>query len=201
VITRRDLIIGGFSLLSAQQAEAHDQPLVGSLFIGRPGLSYVWKHIVADMQTLGYVNGATVRYAPRFTQDPAQLPLLASEIAALSPSAVYANGDEPARVAGAQWAKVPIVAMTDDHIGAGLTDSLSHPSRNVTGVSRLESELDTKRLGLLHELVPAANLILVLRDPQTSWPTRTVALEEGAAHLGISSSSTTFAAATTLTLP
>src|SRR5262249_22575065 len=55
--------------------------------------------------------------------------------------------------------KFTIVAMTDDHVGAGLTDSLSHPSRTVTGLSRLESELDTKRLGLLHELVPAANLI------------------------------------------
>src|SRR5262249_22575064 len=99
--------IGDFSLLSAQQAaEADDQPLVGSLFIGRPGFSYVWKHIVADMQTLGYVDGATVRYVPRFTPDPAQLPLLASEIAALCPRAVYANGDEPARVAAAQWPKV-----------------------------------------------------------------------------------------------
>jgi putative ABC transport system substrate-binding protein len=81
--------------------------------------------------------------------------------------------------------KVPIVAMTDDHVGAGLTDSLSHPSRNVTGVSRLESELDTKRLGLLHELVPAVTLVLVLRDPQTTWPSRAASLEEAAAHSGI----------------
>ena len=186
MITRRELIAGAFGLLSAQEAaEADDLPIVGWLFISRPGLSYTWKRIVADLQTLGYVDGATVRYVPRFTLDPAQLPLLASEIAALSPRAVYANGDEAARVAAAQWPKVPIVAMTDDHVGAGLTDSLSHPSRNVTGVSRLESELDTKRLELLHELVPAANLILVLRDPQTSWPTRAAALEEGAARVGV----------------
>src|SRR5262249_12418447 len=72
--------------------------------------------------------------------------------------------------------------MTDDHVGAGLTDSLSHPSRNV---SRLEAELDTKRLGLLHELVPAATQVVALRDPQTTWPSRTVALEEAAARSGI----------------
>ena len=186
MITRRGLIAGAFSLLSAQQAaEADDLPIVGWLFNGRPGLSYTWKRIVADLQMLGYVDGVTVRYVPRFAPDPAQLPLLASEIAALSPRAVYANGDEAARVAAAQWPKVPIVAMTDDHVGAGLTDSLSHPSRNVTGVSRLETELDTKRLELLHELVPIANSILVLRDPQTSWPTRAAALEEGAARLGV----------------
>jgi putative tryptophan/tyrosine transport system substrate-binding protein len=75
--------------------------------------------------------------------------------------------------------------MTDDHVGAGLTDSLAYPSRNITGVSRLEAELDTKRLELLHELVPAANLILVLRDPRTAWPSRAATLEEAAARSGI----------------
>jgi len=85
VITRRSVIVGSLSLFSAQRpAQAEDQPIVGSLFISRPGRSYVWERIVAHMQKLGYVDGATIRYVPRFTQDPAQLPSLASEIAALS---------------------------------------------------------------------------------------------------------------------
>jgi ABC-type uncharacterized transport system substrate-binding protein len=145
----------------------------------------VWRRMVADMQALGYVDGVTIHYAARFTPDPAQLPWLAAELATLSPRAVYANGDEPARVTAAQWSKIPIVALTDDHVDVGLTDSLSYPSRNITGVSRLESELDTKSLGLLHELVPAATLELVLRDPQTAWPMRAAAFEEAAGRLGI----------------
>jgi len=186
MITRRALIAGGLGLLSARAAtQPADLPLVGALFISSPELSYVWKHLVADMRTLGYTEGATVRYAARFTQDPRRLPALATEIAALSPHLVYANGDEPARVAAAQWPTVPIVAFTDDHVGAGLTNSLAHPSRNITGVSRLEAELDTKRLELLHELAPSAHRLLVLRDPETTWPSRAAALEEAAARSGV----------------
>jgi hypothetical protein len=65
---------------------------------------------------LGYIDGETVRYAASFTQGPTRLPVLATEIAALSPRLVYANGDEPARMAAAQWPTVPIAAMTDDHV-------------------------------------------------------------------------------------
>ena len=97
---------------------------------------------------------------------------------------VYANGDEPARVAARQWTTTPIVAMTDDHIGAGLTDSYAHPSRNVTGISRLEVELDTKRLEVLHELVPSARVMLVLRDPQNAWPERDAELDRAASRVG-----------------
>ncbi len=186
MITRRRLIATTLSLLTARAAaQTADLPVVGALLITDPVLSYTWKRLVADMLALGYVDGTNVRYAARFTQDPVQLPALAAEIALLSPRVVYANGDEVARVAAFQWSTIPIVAMTDDHIGAGLTDSYARPSRNVTGVSRLEAELDTKRLELLHELVPSAQLILVLRDPQTVWSSRSEALEQAAARLRI----------------
>jgi putative ABC transport system substrate-binding protein len=186
MITRRGLIAVGLGVLAARAAaQTPNLPLVGVLLITDPVLSYTWKRLVEDMLALGYVDGTNVRYAARFTQDPAQLPALAAEIASLSPRVVYANGDEAARVAASQWSTIPIVAMTDDHIGAGLTDSYARPSRNVTGVSRLEAELDTKRLELLHELVPSAQLILVLRDPQTVWSSRTEALEQAAARSGV----------------
>ena len=42
--------------------------------------------------------------------------------------------------------------------------SLNHPGDNVSGVTQLSSELISKRLGLLHELVPAAKLVGLLVD-------------------------------------
>jgi ABC-type uncharacterized transport system substrate-binding protein len=183
MMTRRSAIAGGVAMLAAR-AQANNPPVLGALFLSDIERSYNWKRLQEDMRSLGYIDGAGIRYEARFTYRAAELPNLATQIAGLSPDLVYANGDEPARVAAAQWSTMPIVALTDDHIGAGLTDSYAHPSRNITG-SRLEAELDTKRLELLHELVPSARVILVLRDPQTSWPERSAVLDRAAARSGI----------------
>jgi putative ABC transport system substrate-binding protein len=185
-MTRRGMIAASLGLLAARaSAQSNNPPLVGALFLSDLERSYNWKRLKIDMQALGYIDGANIRYAGRSSYDAAELSNLAADIAELSPAVVYANGDEPARAAARQWTTTPIIAMTDDHIGAGLTDSYAHPSRNITGISRLEADLDTKRLEILHELVPSARVILVLRDPQTTWPTRGAELSRAPDHMGI----------------
>jgi ABC-type uncharacterized transport system substrate-binding protein len=186
-IRRRELIASTLTLLSGRsQGQSVNPPLVGSLLIAAaPESSYTWRQLVEDLRALGYAEGYTVHYAARSTEDPARLPAIATELVRLSPRLVYANGDEAARAVAAASKLIPIVAMTDDHIGAGLTDSFARPSRNVTGISRLEADLDTKRLELLHQLVPAANVILVLRDPGTSWTSRSSKLDESAERMHV----------------
>ena len=73
--------------------------------------------------------------------------------------------------------------MTDDMIGSGLAASLARPGGNTTGVSILASELDVKRLEILHEFVPQARRIAVLADPSTI-STRTQ-LTSAARDLGV----------------
>jgi len=73
--------------------------------------------------------------------------------------------------------------MTDDMIGSGLAASMARPGGNTTGVSILASELDVKRLEILHEFVPQARRIAVLADP-TTISTR-AKLESGARGLGV----------------
>src|SRR5262249_39223488 len=59
----------------------------------------------------------------------------------------------------------PIVFETaGDPIRLGLVKSLNHPGDNLTGVTQLSSELISKRLRLLHELVPTAKLVGLLVD-------------------------------------
>jgi putative tryptophan/tyrosine transport system substrate-binding protein len=60
---------------------------------------------------------------------------------------------------------IPIVAMADDLVGAGLVQSMPRPGGHTTGVSILATELDAKRLELLHEVATTAQRIGVLHDP------------------------------------
>src|SRR6266699_1826760 len=183
---RRELLAGALAFVArASTTKAADPPLVAVLLVNtEPRASGVFRRLVDDLQAIGYTEGSTVRYAARASENPAGLAGFAAELIKLGPRVIYANGDQAARVVAAASASIPIVAMTDDHIASGLTDNFAHPSRNVTGVSRLEADLDTKRLELLHELVPAAG-ILALRDPQTAWPSRTTQLEQSALRLSV----------------
>jgi ABC-type uncharacterized transport system substrate-binding protein len=69
--------------------------------------------------------------------------------------AVIAANIPAALVAKASTTKIPIVFVnTGDPVMAGLVTSFNQPGGNVTGVSLLEPELDTKRLELLNQLIP-----------------------------------------------
>jgi putative ABC transport system substrate-binding protein len=55
-----------------------------------------------------------------------------------------------------------------DPVKAGLVASLAHPATNFTGVSMLSIEVESKRLQLAHEILPNADQIAVLVNPNTA---------------------------------
>jgi len=80
---------------------------------------------------------------------------------------IVAAGAEPSALAAkAATLTIPIVFVGGDPIKAGLVASLNRPGGNATGVYNLTNDLEAKRLGLMHELLPGAALFGVLLDPK-----------------------------------
>ena len=120
------------------------------------------------MKAIGWEDGRNVRFLFVWMEARGErAPLLADELVAQNVDLIVTFGDPAIRAAQRATQAIPIVGMTDDMVGSGLAASLARPGGNTTGVSILASELDVKRLKVLHELVPQSRRIAVLVDPTT----------------------------------
>src|SRR5262249_26569799 len=80
--------------------------------------------------------------------------------------AVIAANTPAAPAAKAATSEIPIVFITGgDPVEIGLVSSFNRPGGNATGVTLISSALETKELGLLLELVPAATSLALLVNP------------------------------------
>ena len=140
------------------------------------------------MRRLGWAEGRNLVVESRLTgEDPEQRKTGAAELVATKPDVIVAFGTLDALPVHDLTRTIPIVVIAGvDLVDAGLAYSLAHPGGNVTGMTVLGGELDSKRLELLRELVPAATQISVLayaRNPRTI--ARITAMEALARPLGI----------------
>jgi putative ABC transport system substrate-binding protein len=78
---------------------------------------------------------------------------------------VAVGGDPSALTAKAATSNIPIVFNSTDPIKSRLVASLNRPGGNATGVYILTSDLEPKRLGLLHELFPGVALFGAMLNP------------------------------------
>jgi len=99
---------------------------------------------------------------------PERLPKLAHELVDLHVATII--GDlEAAKAAKAATTSIPIIFVTGtDPVESGLVSSINRPGGNVTGVSFYDIPIIGKRLDLLHQLVPKAEVIAVLQDSNFS---------------------------------
>ncbi len=114
----------------------------------------------------GYVEGKNVTMDYRWAKGQYdRLQVMAADLVHLKVAVIAAN-TPTAPVAKAATAEIPIVFVnTGDPVVAGLVASFNRPGGNVTGVSLLGPELETKRLELLDQLIPGTTPIGVLVNP------------------------------------
>src|SRR5689334_8757764 len=101
-----------------------------------------------ELTKLGWIEGKNIVIEYRFAeQNPDRLPELAADLVRLKVDLIVASGIGPTLAAKKATSTIPIVMPTaGDPVGAGLVASLARPGGNVTGLSALASELNTKRL-------------------------------------------------------
>jgi putative ABC transport system substrate-binding protein len=109
-----------------------------------------------EMSKLGWVEGKNISVDYRFADGKRErLPELAVDLVRLKVDLIVVTGVQPALAAKKATATIPIVfASAPDPVGLGLVASLARPGGNVTGLSSLNPELNTKRLEILKDAVP-----------------------------------------------
>ena len=139
-----------------------------------------------ELARLGFAEGRNLVFDGR-VGEPDALPGLMRELLAAKPDAVVGVGPVVAvsvAAAAAAERKVPIVTFGIDPVELGLAQSYARPGGNVTGVVILASELEGKRLSILHEAVPDRRRVAALLS-STGNPVSEPAFRKAAVGLGI----------------
>jgi putative tryptophan/tyrosine transport system substrate-binding protein len=111
-----------------------------------------------------------------------RLPVLAADLVRRQVAVIVANS--PAAVAAKETTTtIPIVFTTSaDPVRLGLVASLNRPGGNLTGVTTLGVEVGSKRIELVHELVPAAAMVGLLLNPTSPVAEAQMTTWQAAAH-------------------
>src|SRR5436190_398156 len=119
------------------------------------------------LRDAGYIEGRNLAIKYRSADSRFdRLPALAADLVSDRVDAIVALSPSAAVAAKAATTTIPIVFATGaDPVDLGLVSSLNRPGGNVTGVTFIVNTLGAKRLGVLRELVPSANVIGSLTNP------------------------------------
>ena len=169
------------------RGQQQPMPVIGYLHPGSPG-GEAAENVAGFLKGLdetGFVEGRNVAIEHRWAENQwDRFPTLAADLVRRGVAVIFAAPPpQAAAAAKAATTTIPIVFNTGgDPVRSGLVASFNRPGGNVTGVVNISAEIGSKRLGLLHELVPTVTTIAVLNNNQNFDPRRQIADMEAAAQ-------------------
>jgi putative tryptophan/tyrosine transport system substrate-binding protein len=170
---RREFItlLGGVALAPALAARAQQpaMPVVGFMHALSPeNVLDPMAGFHQGLKEAGYIESQNLAIEYRWAQGHYdRLPELAADLVRKKVAVIVATGGDPSpQIAKAATQTIPIVfGMLGDPVREGLVASLNRPGGNATGVTIFGPAAVTKRLQLLHDLVPQAAVVAFLMNP------------------------------------
>ena len=136
----------------------------------------------------GFVEGQNVAIEFRWARgEYNRLPEMAADLVSRRVNVLTAVGGDPSpRAAKRATSTIPIVfGIGGDPVRDGLVESFNRPGGNVTGVTLMTNLMESKRFGLLRDLVPDTQLVGVLLNPSFAPSARQLQqIEEAARSIG-----------------
>ena len=155
----------------AQAQQTKQNPRIGYLDASTASASAVLVgEFRKELSKLGWNEGKNITIEYRFAeQNNERLTALAVELVRLNVDVIVAASTASAAAAKSATSTIPIVmTIAGNPVASGLVGSLARPGGNVTGNSTLVTELNTKRLEILKDVIPRLIRVALLRDPRTN---------------------------------
>jgi putative tryptophan/tyrosine transport system substrate-binding protein len=189
---RREFItVAGGAAIAWPLAAHAQQPTMPVIGFVLPGTRESSESYVAPFRIglgeAGYVDGRNVAIEYRYADaNYDRLPALIAELVRQQVTVIFAVGAVGAVAAKTATTTVPIVFyMGEDPVSLGIIPNLSRPGGNLTGVATLSSAVMAKRIELLREIAPQAEVFAALINPKNPYaPNSTKEAQDAARTLG-----------------
>ncbi|HXZ22906.1 MAG TPA: ABC transporter substrate-binding protein [Pseudolabrys sp.] len=169
---RRDFIkvVAGCAVgwpLTTHAQKPTKAPLIGVLWPNPPSQ---FEPIRQGLKDLGYVEGKNIRFEFRWAEGALdKLSEMALELVHIPVDLIITLAPPATLAAQRATRTIPIVFVAmGDPLASGVVASLARPGANLTGTTRMISEMSAKHVEMLKEIYPALSNLAVLWNPNNS---------------------------------